>query len=207
MSGSALAAPLPPGGAVSLSGTTSLQTSWLAGTNTGGTVIIPFTITSGGSPVFQGTFTSSASVSDELGTILVRYRVRDMQAIGNRSVRRVEIAGFGGLQTNVEYSTDGLGDVGPSAASRTASGVRIDFTFDPLLLVSQDSYFFWAWSNGTAFTDAGQARIVLNTGESVILTGVRVPALTDCPSDTNGDGVVNFTDLNGVLSDFGENCP
>jgi Ca2+-binding EF-hand superfamily protein len=26
-----------------------------------------------------------------------------------------------------------------------------------------------------------------------------------CPGDTNGDGVVNFTDLNAVLAAFGQN--
>jgi hypothetical protein len=27
---------------------------------------------------------------------------------------------------------------------------------------------------------------------------------TPCPGDTNGDNIVNFTDLNAVLADFGE---
>jgi hypothetical protein len=29
----------------------------------------------------------------------------------------------------------------------------------------------------------------------------------DCPGDTNGDNVVNFTDLNSVLASFGQSGP
>jgi hypothetical protein len=29
------------------------------------------------------------------------------------------------------------------------------------------------------------------------------PVVAECPGDTNGDNVVNFTDLNAVLADFG----
>ncbi len=205
--GSALAVPLAPGDQVNLNGTTSAQNSWYAGVNQDGTQIVPFTIRDAqNNPVFQGTFTAAAARSFELGTIRMRYRLRDMQVIGNRAISYIEINGYGGLQTNVDYSLDGLGDNGPSQAQRNASGVRLTYVFNPLLLASQDSYFFWAFTNGTSFADIGQARIVLNTGESVVLDDVRVATLTDCPGDTNGDGVINFTDLNTVLSSFGDDC-
>jgi hypothetical protein len=206
MSGSALAVPLAPGEQTTLNGTTTSQTSWVAGESLGADDF-PFTITDAqGSPVFQGTFTCEPIRSDELGTIRIRHIVRDMQAIGNRAVSRVDIVGFGTFQTNVDYSTSGLGDVGPSAASRSASGAQVSFFFNPLLFVSQDSRFFWVHTNATARSNTGQARITLNTGEFVIIQGVCVPALTDCPGDTNGDGVINFTDLNTVLTNFGEDC-
>jgi hypothetical protein len=106
----------------------------------------------------------------------------------------------------VDY-TDGLGSVGPDAASRTASGTQVAFFFgDAVLLPGQDSRFFFIHTEATSFDSNVQARITLNTGETVIIGGLRGPALTDCPGDTNGDGVVNFTDLNTVLTNFGDDC-
>ncbi|MGP1309682.1 MAG: hypothetical protein ACTS27_05740, partial [Phycisphaerales bacterium] len=207
LSSSALAVPLAPGDQVNLSGTTSAESPWLGGVSLLADVF-PFTITdSQGSPVFQGTFTCEPIRSAELGTLYIRYRLRDMQAIGNRAVARVDILGYGETQTNVDYSLTGLGDVGPSAAARSASGQQVTFFFDPLLFVSQDSRLFWAFTNATERTNTGQARITLNTGESVVIQGVCVPSLGTCPGDSNGDGVVNFADLNEVLSEFGEDCP
>jgi hypothetical protein len=207
--GAALAVPAQPGDVVNLNGTTLAAEPWLGGVSADGANLIPFTILdSGGNAVFQGAFTSSPSVSGILGTMTVSYRVRDTQAIGDRRVVRVDIFGFTGLQTNVDFRTDGLGTVGPNLASRTnGDGAQISFLFqNPLLSSDLDSRFFYVHSNGTAFTENGLVRIVLNTNESVVIGGVHVPALTDCPSDTNGDGIVNFTDLNRVLSDFGQSC-
>jgi hypothetical protein len=48
-------------------------------------------------------------------------------------------------------------------------------------------------------TDSGSARVFL----SVPLPSAPAP----CPGDLTGDGVVNFADLNGVLSNFGVPCP
>jgi hypothetical protein len=40
----------------------------------------------------------------------------------------------------------------------------------------------------------------------VIIAGVYLPSLTNCPGDTNGDNIVNFADLNTVLTNYGEEC-
>jgi hypothetical protein len=47
--------------------------------------------------------------------------------------------------------------------------------------------------------ESGSARVFL----SVPLPAAPAP----CPGDLNGDGEVNFTDLNSVLSNFGQPCP
>ena len=210
MSGAAIAVPLQPGQVVNLSGTTALAEPWLVGGNVDSGNVIPFTVLdNGGNAVFQGVFTSEPGLSDIMGTIRVRYRVRDLTAVGARRVARVDILGFSGLQTNVTYRTDGVGSVGPNLASRTnAPGAQISFLYsDPVFPPDVDSRFLNVHTNATSFSEQGVARIVLNTGESAIVGGVHIPALSDCPGDTNGDGVVNFTDLNTVLSEFGENCP
>ena len=207
---SALAVPIHPGDVVNLNGTTAAAEPWLVGVNADGASAFPFTVLdNGGVPVFQGVFTSEPRRSDILGTTRVRYRLRDMQAVGDRRVARVDILGFAGLQTNVEYRTDGIGVVGPNLASRVhTTGAQISFIFsNPLLTPGLESRYFHVHSNGAAFTETGIVRVVLNTGESAIFGGVHIPALTDCPNDVNGDGVINFADLNSVLTSFGNACP
>ena len=55
-------------------------------------------------------------------------------------------------------------------------------------------------SDGSAFTGIGTN---VRTGElQSFVISLNAP---DCPGDTNGDNVVNFTDLNGVLASFGQN--
>jgi hypothetical protein len=54
-----------------------------------------------------------------------------------------------------------------------------------------------ALNNDATGVDAGSARVYLNLGTSESFP---------CPGDVNGDGQVNFTDLNGVLSNFGVKC-
>jgi hypothetical protein len=38
-------------------------------------------------------------------------------------------------------------------------------------------------------------------------TGYTAPCENNCPSDINGDGIVNVSDLNMMLSDWGQACP
>jgi hypothetical protein len=44
-----------------------------------------------------------------------------------------------------------------------------------------------------------------NSGSARVFLSFVLPA--SCPGDLNGDNVVNFTDLNGVLTNFGQPCP
>lgn len=206
--GSAWAVPMAPGTQVNLGGTTTLQTTWLSGVTQGLTLSVPFGVQdAGGNLVFQGTLTSFAIRSNELGTLRFQYRLVNTQAVGSRRVVRVDLAGYQGFQTNVNYSTDGLGAVGPNTAARTANGSQVAFVFsNPTLPAGTDSRSFWLHTEATAYDANVLAQITLNTGETVVIGGLRGPALTDCPGDTNGDGVVNFTDLNTVLTNFGDDC-
>jgi hypothetical protein len=47
----------------------------------------------------------------------------------------------------------------------------------------------------------------LESGSAFVFRSVRLPAASICPGDLNGDNLVNFSDLNGVLSNFGQSCP
>ncbi len=46
-----------------------------------------------------------------------------------------------------------------------------------------------------------------SSGSVFVFRSVALPAASTCPGDLNGDHVVNFADLNGVLSNFGDTCP
>jgi hypothetical protein len=207
--GSALADPLPPGDSVQLGGTTTSQTPWLAGVNSTGTATVQFEVRdAGNNPVFQGTLQSSAAVSNDLGTLTFRYRIVNTQAVGDRRVSRVDFGGYKGFQTNVNYSTDSLGSIGPDEAARTANGAQVAFFFaDSILPAEVDSRSFWVHTDASSIAFNGQAAITLNTGESVVIGGLRYPVrIPDCPGDANGDGIINFTDLNAVLTNFGDGC-
>jgi hypothetical protein len=204
--GAAVAVPVQVGETVNLNGTASFQENWLSGTAETVTQEFPFTVTdSNGAPVFQGTFTARVVRSSVTQTVRIEYRIQDMQAIGNRAVESVAIGAFIGMTTNADYSFDTPGDVGPDSVTRTSAFMIFDF--DPLLFASQDSYGFWVHTNAAHFNTRGGARITLNTGEfAVIQTGIFRPSKVDCPGDANGDNAVNFSDLNIVLSNFGEEC-
>jgi predicted lipoprotein with Yx(FWY)xxD motif len=47
----------------------------------------------------------------------------------------------------------------------------------------------------------------IRSGSARVFFSFALPSATPCPADVNGDGVVNFTDLNGVLTNFGVPCP
>ena len=204
------AAPIQPGQQIDLVGTTLVEFPWYEGPAQDATTFVPFLVEDDqDNPVFQGVITSIPARSDSMGTLRFRYRVQDMQAVGNRRITRVDLLGYEGFQTNVEYRTDGLGTIGPSMALRSGgAGSSVGFIYaSPILLPDSDARFFHVHTDATHFHNEVLARITLNTGETVIVGGLHGPSLSDCPSDTNGDGVINFTDLNTVLSTFGEDCP
>ncbi len=204
--GSALAVPIEVGETLHLPGTTTGQTDWLAGVGETPTQQFPFTVTdAGGAPVFQGTFTARVVRSFVTQTVRVAYRVVDMQAVGNRAVESVAVTSFIEMTANADYSDEGPGDVGPTMAVRSPGAMV--FEFDPFLFASQDSLNFWVQTNARHYDTTGGCRITLNTGEFVVITtGIYSPTKVACPGDSNGDGIVNFTDLNTVLSEFGEEC-
>jgi hypothetical protein len=203
------AEPIQPGDQIPLVGATVAQYPWFGGPAQTATTFVPFLVEDDqDNPVFQGVITSIPSRSDEMGTLRFSYRVRDLQGVGGRRITRIDLLGYEGFQTFVEYRTDGSAGVGPNSAVRAANGSSVGFLFgNPLLLPGDQSRFFFVHTDATHFREDVLARITLNTGETVIVGGLHGPSLSDCPGDTNGDGVINFTDLNTVLSTFGEDCP
>lgn len=70
----------------------------------------------------------------------------------------------------------------------------------------------WAWLNGAggdalAWQDSTPANGYENANAHPFDLALCVGYLGSCPSDTNGDGFVNFADLNSVISAFNTPCP
>ena len=111
-------------------------------------------------------------------------------------------------QTFVEFRDDGAAGSGPNIAVRSDDADRVGFLFtNPFLFPGDQSRFFFVFTEATHYRENVVARITLNTGETVMVGGLHGPSGASCPGDTNHDGVINFTDLNSVLSVFGEGCP
>jgi hypothetical protein len=207
LSTSALADILEPGASISLGGTTVTASPWLQGVSPGGTTR-SFTITGpGGAVVFSGTLLVSFVDSVPFGRRFSNYRVQSTSGVAGRIISKIEFGGFGTSPIDVEYRTDFAPALAPNAAFRNAEGDTVTFQFAGLP-AGVTSQFFYIFTGAPTVANTGTARIVLNTGESATVTGLPVPApLVACEGDTNGDGVINFTDLNGVLTNFGEDCP
>lgn len=195
---------LAPGSSVSLGGTTVIASPWLQGVSPGGTTR-SFSITgSGGEVVFSGTLLVSYRDTDPFGYRHGVYRVQNTTAFGPRWIVRIEFDGFGDGDLDVEYRTDAAAGVIPHTAARSADGDTVSFFFSGNLGAGATSQFFYIFTGAPELDFTGTARITLNTGEVAMVTGLPVPA--SCNGDTNGDGVVNFVDLNDVLTNYAEDC-
>lgn len=179
LAGSAFGAlvPLTPGSGVGLSGTTTAADPVLGG------AILPdldsptlnadqtfeFEIFDGMVLLYSGAIQTRVVQSDDTGELIFLYRLRDSMGGLNGIVTDVAITGFGGWMTDVEYSTDSLGDVGPSRAERSAGdGDTLDFLMGntPQLVGGVESNFFFALTDAPSFGLLGVAEITIQGGFS-----------------------------------------
>jgi hypothetical protein len=167
---SAQAAPLAPGDNIFVTGSTAvshpettgvvLQDSILSTPNVG-VPALPFQFAR-----FEVQNRVVESAVDGTMVFMPRILFGSNVTDGNLLVDRVEMFGFGGFSIDATYRTDGLGDRGPTFASRSADGQTLDFTFGmPLVInnlvggVVEESYFFALKSNATAFENTGRISI------------------------------------------------
>ena len=214
-SSSASAVVVAPGQTRALLGTDSTASPWLVAPS-------PFAIPAGffvpASDGVTALFVGQALVSFKfvapLSQPILSYRLQTTYAEGSRRIVAVEFTGYAPFTVEAEFQTEPSNYNEPKRVVRSAGGDTLRFEFETPILANQTTKFFYAMTNATQYANVGTMRIILNTGEVGVVNNFPVPVMpagpTDpdpCPSDITGDGVINFADLNSVLTNFGDACP
>ena len=163
------AVPLTPGGNVVLSGTTSAANPNLAGV-VQEDPITPFT----NGTEFSGNLQGRVVLSNLLETMIFAPRVRDFSALVDSGwgLIGIEIKGFAGWSTDVDYRTDGDGDKGPGSASRSADGniLAFDFSADPVD-DGNETYFLSVLTDAPAYVPVeDDIKLTFTDGNEVTIT-------------------------------------
>ncbi|MBL4698685.1 MAG: hypothetical protein JKX70_07615 [Phycisphaerales bacterium] len=123
--------------------------------------------------LYEGTLMTRVARSFETGRIHFNYRILNPNAQLLGAISNVEVTGYQGFQTRVEYRDEltSPGFDGPEAATRSANGDILNFDFGQLLDTAEDSrYFFAMIDSENWYADAALATIYLQSGESVTLS-------------------------------------
>ncbi len=126
----------------------------------------------GESALYEGTLMTRVVRSNETGNLHFNYRILNANEQLSGMVSHIELDGFAGFQTRVEYRNEltSPGVEGPTDANRSADGDILTYSFDNLLNTSDDSRFFFAMlDTDTFYEDSTTATIYLENGESVSL--------------------------------------
>ncbi len=134
--------------------------------------------------LYEGTLMTRVVRSHQSGNLHMNYRILNGNGDPEGRISNVEIAGFSGMQTRVEYRDDASspGVEGPFMAHRYITGDIIDFGFDGGLNTADNSHYFFAMvDTDTFYEDANLATIYLETGESVSMMVDSVSAMVPAP--------------------------
>lgn len=138
--------------------------------------------------------------SDNLATMIFSPRIRDtiniVPGISEFNITAFTLDGYEGWDTDVEYRTDGLGDLGFTSVSRSADGNLLTFRFDSPLRISnlnppglqEESLFTSILTDAPGFSLTGNMTIFghnSTTPDTLLqarLTGIAVPSSVPEPS-------------------------
>lgn len=204
----AFAAPIRDGDQIALGGVTLAQEPWLDAQGVVSTFQWTFDVRDGSNAVIlTGRLEQRVYMSATLRMLVMDYRIRDIVS-SEAKVTRLDVDGFSQFATNVDFRTDLPGTTGPEGAIRSGNGDTVSFTFfDNALPEGVNHFPLYLLSNAKQTLIGGTATIHVSTGESVSISGLRSPLyLPHCARDLNRDGIINFADLNAVLSSFGLAC-
>lgn len=209
LSTAATAAPLLPGGVIFPAGDTAITAP-----NTTGVVqndnLIPFSFDITAFTNVGGNVQNRVAESNLLNTMIFSPRIRDTFNIATRGFEIIgfSLDGYAGWSTDVGYRTDGLGDKGPTAVSRSADGDRLTFRYgDPLFISGlfggprEESLFPYITTDAPSYALTGSMTLFgINTANpeelfSVELTGLAVPSSVPEPAA----GLLFGTGLAGLL--------
>jgi hypothetical protein len=126
--------------------------------------------------------------SNETGNLHFNYRITDPNVELLGQVSHIEISGFAGLQTRIEYRNEltAPGDEGPIAAARSIDGDLLSFDFGEILDTHEESKYFFAMLDIDTFGQAEEglgnvavATIYLHSGDTV---SIDIPGPVPTPS-------------------------
>jgi len=148
-----------PGSTVALGGTTSAANPDLAGVVIRDQ-LIPFQITNSlGTVILTGNVQDRVTRSNNTGNLIFAPRLRDLSNPAGTTawIMGFEMQGFDGFSTNIDYRTDGLGNIGPNDVARDLSGFSLGYRYDPSLIVPPDEgYFLSVLTDATNFDLSGR---------------------------------------------------
>ncbi len=122
---------------------------------------------------YEGTFMTRIVRSHETGNLHFNYRVLSPNDQLAGRISHIEVSGFEGFQTRVEFrnETTSPGTVGPEGATRSGDGSILDFNFALGLDTADESrYFFAMVDTDSYYLDSAIATIYLESGESVSMS-------------------------------------
>jgi hypothetical protein len=157
-SNAASAIPLAPGGAVTPVGTTAALEPELVGLVVSDPLRRFVIEDDFGNVIVEGNLQDGVQVSDDLGSMIFGPRLRD--TIGTGVIVGLVDRGFAGFTTDVEYRTDGLGDVRPDEISRSADGDALTFEYEPSVIEPpQEGFFLSVLTDAPGFGPIGTTTI------------------------------------------------
>ena len=167
-----------------LSGITNMQMSELIGTvvfDNYQSFSVQGTEGAGSQTIYEATLLSRVVRSNDTGNLTFNFRIMDPNAALSGQISHIEINGFDGLQTRVEYRAESGPDyIGPSIAARSLDGDKLTFDFNTSLATDQSSKFFFAMLDVAEYDFDGilpQATIYLQSGDAVTVdVAPNVPA-------------------------------
>jgi len=127
----------------------------------------------GESALYEGTLMTRIVRSNQTGNLHFNYRFMAGNDQLEGMISRIEVSGYDGFQTRVEFRNEltSPGDSGPNSAERSLDGDMLNFDFGTDLATGEESRFFFAMvDTDTYYADAATATIYLQNGESVSLS-------------------------------------
>ena len=171
---------LPGDNNVPLSGTTLAANPDLAGV-----VLVdalrPFSIQdNSGTTILTGNVQDSVMRSNNTGELIFTPRLRNLvKPMDQAWIVGLQTTGYTGFATDIDFRTDGIGDVGPNSASRDITGNELFFRYDPNIIVPpEDALFLSVFTDATVFDRTGSITIFAQNDLGRIFSTTLVDTLT-----------------------------
>jgi len=150
-----------------------------------------------GAVLIRGNLQDRVSRSIATGRLIFGPRLRDLEAPGGTAwIVRLQVRGYDGVITDVEYRKDALGNIGPDAVTRSSGGGdELDFGYQPSTIVPPDSAL--PLSIATDVEDYAELGMAIITAQTVSGGFLRTGIFgTNAPDpDSDRDGIPDSLDL------------